>query len=70
MIRKNALSLIVTVLLVVTALVALPIASAVSDSSPASGHPNSVLLDDFPTPTPTIEGGTNSNPSGGGNGGG
>lgn len=70
MMRKKALSLIVTVMLAVTAMVVLPIANAVSHGSAAAGHTNIILADDIPTPTPTPEAGTDSNPSGGGNGGG
>jgi len=70
MIRKEAMSLILSVMLALAMLIGLPIANAVSYGSANAASQSSVVLsDDVPTPTPTPGSGTDSNPSGGGNGG-
>lgn len=69
MIRKNAIYLILAIVLALTILAGLPPASA-ADRGPISSNHSSILADDLPTPTPTLDAGTDSNPSGGGNGGG
>jgi hypothetical protein len=66
MIRKNAVSLILTAILALSIVIALPI----TNSTAADHHSRVVHADNFPTPTPTDEASTNSNPSAGGNGGG
>ena len=65
MIRKNAVSLILTAILALSLLIALPI----TNSTAVDNYNRVVQADGFPTPTPTAAG-TDSNPSGGGNGGG
>jgi len=72
MIRKKALSVLLTVTVLLTVLFS---ATAMSmtrrDSTALGSHANSVLAEEIPTPTATPGGaGTDSNPSGGGNGGG
>ncbi len=66
MIRKYAVTLILTVLIALSLLVSLPAIHVANHASTAAGsHPNIFLVDVNPTPTPSF-----SNPSGGGNSGG
>lgn len=68
MIRKNTVSLILTVLVALDILVSLQAVDVARHGSTVDGsHPSVILASDNPTPTPATN---NSNPSGGGNGGG
>ena len=70
MIRKNATPFVLTAVLALAMLIGLPVANASRHSSTtAVSQSRIVLSDDIPTPTPTPDAGTDSNPSGGGNGG-
>lgn len=70
MIRKNAVSLILTAVLALAILATVPVANATNHTPAVSGNHSSILADEIPTPTPTPGPSTDSGVSGGGNGGG
>ncbi len=70
--KKVAIACLVAVLVLAAVVPLFGQNTTTSASTGAGGHNSRVLLDDLPalTPTPTSGAGTDSNPSGGGSGGG